>query len=760
MFGNPIPVLSINHGDGWIENDPVSSTIEEMRETTLGLVLVVSLTAVSTSAQDSPCAGQLRTTPIGGSYYASGIAASGDLLVSVDWDSMTTWDLSDPDVPVGLGQWISSAENHAYGEKELLKLDPRGFAFVSNWYTSRIEVFDLRDRLEPTPVSRIRTRWNDFDLVGEVLVGVGSSLSILDVKDPFHPVPLCDRCLVLSDNGPPSFGDAVAMAMSADLLVTAHLDLFRVIDISDPVHPVEVSTVELTPFHGLDIRLWAGSDRAVIWSSTGMHVIDLSDPENPIAHVLDYDVYNPYWGEIHGRTLLIDEIGSFSVVDLSELGGVVDVDRVERYARSSEVVGDRLFLGTSQGIEVFDLSVRPIEELGIGRKDQTSSIVINGDVAIATGSRFARSLAFGDDGAPTVVDRLEFSGSTGRPSIDGSLVAVPLYPHGVGVFTVGTDLRLEMIGEISTEDCDVYRVDLDDGRLAVPVVCEDNSGVLDVYDVSNPSAPVRDFRFVSDEPLLDAVFDGDRLFTTRGGDLLEFDLSDPDNVDPPVVLTISEDARRIYSLAHAGECLFVGTSGAQYQAGDNILAAVDVVHPGAPSVIATAEVGPFWLTGSHGTAAGGEYWSLFLTSCPSLGDELKVTTHAFTRSVTRGGSIRNGTLYLATPHSVDELDLACIQPEADFRWYPMGTWVQFEDRTTLDGSWRGPDREWVWKFSNGRTVRGLMAPLIDFGLPGIYTATLVVTTELGISTVTKTIELPRQQGLSPNVRESGGRVVP
>jgi len=723
------------------------------------LIILLVLGNTSGFSQVEPCAGKVRTTPIGGSYYATGIAVTGDLLVSVDWDSMTTWDLSDPDSPVVLGQWISSAENHAYGENELLELDPRGFAYVSNWYTSRIEVFDLRDPVQPTPVSRIEKGWNDFGLVGDTLVGVGYELSILDVNDPFHPVAICDRCLDVDDTGPHSYAGAVAMAMSGDLLVTAHFDLLRVIDISDPAHPVEVSTVELAPFHRLDIRLWAGPDRAVVWSSMGMHVIDLSDPEIPIAHVSDYDVYNPYWGEIHGRTLLIDEIGSFGVVDLTDPAGEIVVDRVDAYARASEVDGDRLYLGTSSGIEVFDLTHSPIEQMGVGLKHQTSNIVVDGDVAIVTGSKFARSVKLEEHTGPRVIDSLQFEGSTGRPSIDGSLVAVPLFPPAVGLFALGSENALEMIGEIPTDDCQMYRVDLDRGRLAIPLVCTDDSGILDVHDVSDPLVPARVFRYVSDEPILDAVFDGDRLFATRGGDLLEFDISDPDNVDPPVVLPISEDARRIYSLAHAGECLFVGTSGALYQAGDSFLTAIDITQPGVPSVLATADVGPFWLAGSDGVAAGGEYWDLYLTSCPSAGEELRVTTRSSTRSVTRGGSIQDGTLYLATPHSVDELELSCIQPEADFRWYPLGTSVQFEDQTTYD-SYVGLERRWEWSFSNGVTRTDRMAPLVDFGLPGVYTATLEVTTELGTSTVTKTIELPRQPGLSPGNRRSGDRVAP
>jgi len=134
------------------------------------------------------------------------------------------------------------------------------------------------------------------------------------------------------------------------------------------------------------------------------------------------------------------------------------------------------------------------------------------------------------------------------------------------------------------------------------------------------------------------------------------------------------------------------------------------------------------------------------------------------RSRTSGGAIRNGTLYLVARHSLEELDLRCEAPDADFDWYQLGTTVQFDDRTTffdsIDLASGTYDRKWKWTFSNGRSREGLRSPMIDFKLPGVYTATLEVTTEMGTSTVTKTIEIPRQQGLSPDVRESGGRVSP
>jgi len=723
--------------------------------------VLFGLSATHLPGQDEPCAGKVRTTPIGGSYYATGTAVNQNLLVTVGYDSVTTWDLSDPDSPERLGQWVSAAEFRSYAEHDRLEIDSRGFAYVGNWDPYSVEIFDLRDPLHPKPISYVWRSWNDFLLFDNLLIGTRWMLDIIDVSDPFHPVVICDGCRDLSGNGPPSWGNNPVLAMAGDHLTTLDFEMFRVFDISDPSNPTEVASLEMDGFHHFDAQMWAGKDLVVIWSLMGMDVIDMSDPTQPVAFALDYHIYlAPYWGSVCGRTFFVDQGGSVGVLDLTDPAQPEETDQLDYNTRSGEIHEDKLYLSVYSGIEVLDLSAHPYEVVGGADGDLVSEIVTDGDLGIVRGLKVVRLLALDAPGGPREIDRLKLGGIAGHAAIDGTTVAVLDYPQGVALLSVDGGFHLEKHTLIETGECQAGDIDLMGDVLAIPLLCQDDSGAIEVYDVSDLTHPELLARYETDEPVLATVVDGERMFATSGGNLLEFDISDPGALPPPVTLLISEDANRLYSLAHAGECLFVGTAGSQYGVVENLLAAVDITHPGGPSLLSVTDDGTFWLAGSEGLVAGGEYWELNLARCPVAGEELEVKSFTFPRSVTRRGSIQDGTLYLAAHHSIDELDLGCVQPEADFRWYQMGTAVQFEDRTTYDAWSYVNDREWKWKFSNGRTAVGRMAPFIDFKLPGVYTATLEVTTEMGTSTVTKTIELPRQPGLSPENRQSGGRVVP
>ena len=101
------------------------------------------------------------------------------------------------------------------------------------------------------------------------------------------------------------------------------------------------------------------------------------------------------------------------------------------------------------------------------------------------------------------------------------------------------------------------------------------------------------------------------------------------------------------------------------------------------------------------------------------------------------------------------MDLSCTPPETEFSWFQMGMSVQFIDETT----WNGPDRGWLWSFG-GPADSIHRNPLIDFENYGTYEVTMEVTTETGTSSVTKTVEVFEQPGLSGPTRQSGRRVAP
>jgi hypothetical protein len=186
-----------------------------------------------------------------------------------------------------------------------------------------------------------------------------------------------------------------------------------------------------------------------------------------------------------------------------------------------------------------------------------------------------------------------------------------------------------------------------------------------------------------------------------------------------------------------------------------------VSTPTAPVIRDVSDEGALWLAGWNGGVVGGEYWEVLFAECPAVGGAMDVTRVEMPKSGMWDGTVDDGVLFLPARHSIDELDLSCSKPAADFAWYSMGTIVQLEDRTTLrDVYSNGYLRRWRWTIDGRRPIEDQRAPLVDLLFPGRHTVTLEVSTELGVSSVTKTIEIPRQQGLSPLHRESGGRAAP
>ncbi len=737
----------------------------EMRKPRSGLLVIVMLVVESVAAQSPPCAGKYRTTMVGGSGTGMAMAANRNLLVTTDFDSLTVWDHLASQGPTRIGQWISAPVYRSWGVDDRMVIDDFGFAYVGDfWDLYRVEIFDLRDPVHPIPIRWMPPLWNDFIVSGHLLIGSDNALDIYDVSDPFHPVPVCDGCFSFRSGSPSNSYSAVAMA--GDHLLAVNSNGLWVLDISDPADPVEVySTVQSRP-HDRGVRVWAGDDRAVVVSENGgLQVIDLTDPSQPVIHDQDSWINHALWGEFHGQKVFIGDYYGLHGLDLSDPAELVDIEPFGDFAWSAALFGDTLFLGDGAGIRAFDVSGPPAP-IGVDVPWlRTSHIRIDGDLGIVTGSTHVRSLDLSGPAGPVEKDRVTLSSYTQAAAVEGVTIAVPVLGLGGGVrvLTVDSDGQLTDRGEIALGDCVPRGVDIHGGILAIGLDCDDGSGAVDLRDLGDPSAPELLSRHVVDFPVQAVILNRDRVFATNGGSVLVIDVSDPTSPVLSGELLISEDVGNLHNLAISGDCLFVGSSYYFMNSYESLLAAVDVSSPDEPSIRSVSENGSHWLASSDDGVAGGDYWELFLAHCPADGEDLQPEVFSLPRSGMSGGAIRNGTLYLAARHSIDELDLQCEPPDVDFTWYQMGTKVRFDDRTTFFDRAVGGyyhEREWKWTFSNGRRSENRRSPLIDFELPGVYTATLEVTTEMGTSVVTKTIEVPRQTGLSPSNRNSGGRVKP
>ena len=107
---------------------------------------------------------------------------------------------------------------------------------------------------------------------GYAYVGVGPRLLILNVSNPFHPV-LVGQSPVL-----PTFVESVRV-VGDFAYVTKGYGGLHIIDVSDPANPVWRGAYD-TPGEAKDVSV-AGSLAYVADQTSGMQIIDVSNPANP-----------------------------------------------------------------------------------------------------------------------------------------------------------------------------------------------------------------------------------------------------------------------------------------------------------------------------------------------------------------------------------------------------------------------------------------------------------------------------------------------
>jgi len=579
-------------------------------------------------------------------------------------------------------------------------------AFVAN-LGSGLLVLDVSDPAAPREISKLDVAGSVYDVAvhGELayLACYDDGLTVVDVSDPSAPAVIA----TLGD-----IGRALALDVSSDGRLVAATDRyegdFRLVDVSDPTHPLQVGLVENNDY-ALDVAL-SGSCAYLANRTYGLRVYDVTDPTAPVEVATVREDGQTEGVSIHGTTAyLANHYGGLRLVDVTDPTAAAEVGSIESYP---------------------DLKQAAME----------------GGLAVAAAGNRLVTLDVADPAAPTALATVTFSGYANAVLLDGDLAYVAADYRGLKVVDVSDPTVPVVVG--TGETCDAY--ELDRRGSTVFVAC--GSGGLGVVDVSSPTEPLvlGSLDDVSGDTV--AAADGVVYMTDYATGLSVVDVADP---AAPSLVSVIPLPRPSHRPTVNGNRLFVPTSR------DGVVV-LDITNPLVP-----LEVGRVVPTSYlFGTAPVGDL--LFIASIYNGGFVYDVSNPAAAVqlatvdfAVNREGEVSfEGALVMATEDDsgLEIFDLqACFDepPAASFTWRPRspsaGQSVQLTDTSVGTVGTRS------WDFGDGDTS-GERFPTHAWAAAGEYRVTLTVSGARGTASTSRTVTVSPRAGDTPPITEPGDHV--
>ncbi|HVK98686.1 MAG TPA: hypothetical protein VM553_02695, partial [Dongiaceae bacterium] len=281
----------------------------------------------------------------------------------------------------------------------------------------------------------------------------GTTLVIVDVRDPEHPLPRGRLSLQ---------GSVYSLAVAGDYVFTTEYSYswpdsrfqgINVIDVSDPLQPTKVASL---PLGTIPVQLAASGQHLYVSGGSQFSVVDIS---NPLAPVLAATLQHPsnfgaiavqgdkvYLGTTDDNMVVIDVSDPTSPVLLATL----ELDWMETDAtfgplHSIQVVGNEAFLAFgAQGVHRVDIS-NPAEPRWAGSLDITDFRAETFEVAVGQGLVIA---AIGSSGIkildqnalqrePVLVGSLDLIGRVTRNAVaTARAIFTPVLDFGFSVISL------------------------------------------------------------------------------------------------------------------------------------------------------------------------------------------------------------------------------------------------------------------------------------------------------------------------------------
>ena len=511
--------------------------------------------------------------------------------------NMDIFDVSDPANPVKLGNFHKAAG----GPYRITVVDDLAYlawgSYGSNviYYYKGLRIVDVSDPSNPVQVG-MDSGWTATDLAVDlpyVYVTAGSFLRIIDVSDPTDPEQINSFKAVV--------GEFSSVTKSGNFVYALDYDQLTVIDVSDPLNATKVLNVELDGV--FNSRLEVVGDFVYVITKSDLLAVDVSDPSQPI-------IYETNAGGVdlvaYGDYLLRATGGGLSFYDISEpaqprsVSATLYGSQFNGFSTRMVLEGDYAYLAdTDGGLRVLDIQ-QPEEPKALGQYNTStiSALVKSGNHVVVSNAGGLASVKVGNPQEPEYYDSSIFASNKKDLALKGGWLLVPdgsdvevFDPPSMKLKTFDNGahgFHLSVVGDIlyTCYSGELYIYDVADVLNAVLLYeqpspgdppCYDlvatgttlvtvrapfagnatfppQPGVLAVWNVAVPSAPVVQGTVEFDAPIESLTVAGNLAYVATGDDVLVFDVGDPSA--PSLLTTLSTPGPAQEAVAH-GPYLFV-----------------------------------------------------------------------------------------------------------------------------------------------------------------------------------------------------------
>ncbi len=327
----------------------------------------------------------------------------------------------------------------------------------------------------------------------------------------------------------------------------------------------------------------AGDLAFVADGSSGLQIIDISDPTNPTLAGTYNTLGHAYGIAVAGDLAFVaDEDGGLRIIDISDPASptLAGTYNTPGYAYGIAVAGDLAFVGDgSSGLQIIDISdpTHPSLTGTYNTPGNTYGIAVAGDLAfVADEDGGLRIIDISDPANPTFAGAYEAQDDAVYGiAVAGDLAFVADYESGLKVIDISDPTNPTLAGTYNTPG-HAYGIAAA-GDLAYVA---DEDGGLWIIDISDPTHPTLTGVYdTPDNAAFGIAVAGDLAFVadSYGGGLQIIDISDPAN---PTLAGTYNTPGTATGVAVAGDLAFV----ADYTSG---LQLIDISDPANPTLAGT-----------------------------------------------------------------------------------------------------------------------------------------------------------------------------